>query len=85
MTHAALPGGWRAATLMDAVAGIIPADRALWLVGARSGETATKAARDLDDAISAYRAGQHDIALATATDLAESIRQTRQTGKGAAA
>lgn len=86
MTHAALPGGWRAATLMDAVAGILPAGQALHLVGIRDkGALATKAARDLDDAITAYRHGEQATATAVATDLAEEIRVARQSGRGAAA
>jgi hypothetical protein len=86
MTHAALPGGWRAATLMDAVAGILPADRALHLVGIRDhSDFANKARRDLNDAVTAYQAGDEPTAMATATDLAEEIRRTRQPGRGAAA
>lgn len=86
MTHAALPGGWRAATLMDAVAGLLPTDRALHLVGIRDQSTfAKKARRDLDDAITAYQAGEQTTAMAVATDLAEEIRMARQPGRGAAA
>lgn len=86
MTHAALPGGWRAATLMDAVAGIIPTDRALHLVGIRDkSDFANKARRDLGDAVTAYQAGDEPTAMATAESLAEEIRQARQPGRGAAA
>lgn len=86
MTHAALPGGWRASTLMDAVAGILPVDRALHLVGIRDkSDFANKARRDLNDAVTAYQAGDEPTAMATATDLAEAIRQARQPGRGAAA
>lgn len=86
MTHAALPGGWRASTLMDAVAGILPVDRALHLVGIRGTSTfATKAKQDLTDAVTAYQAGDEPTAMATASDLAEEIRRARQPGRGAAA
>jgi hypothetical protein len=71
---------------MDAVAGILPASKALHLVGIRDQSSfAKKAARDLDDAITAYQAGDEPTAMATATDLAEEIRQARQPGRGAAA
>ena len=86
MTHAALPGGWRASTLMDAVAGILPIDRALHLVGIRDkSDFANKARRDLNDAVTAYNAGDEPTAMATVTDLAEEIRKARQPGRGAAA
>jgi len=86
MTHANLPGGWRAATLMDAVAGILPTDQALHLVGIRDrSDFANKARRDLDDAITAYQNGDQPTAMATASDLAEEIRRARQPGRGAAA
>jgi uncharacterized protein YbgA (DUF1722 family) len=86
MTHAALPGGWRAAVLMDAVAGIRPVDLALHLVGIRDNSSlATKARQDLGDAVDAYRNGDEPTAMATATDLAEEIREARQPGRGAAA
>lgn len=85
-THADLPGGWRSSTLMDAVAGILPVDRALWLVGVRDRTPfAKKAERDLTDAVTAYKAGDAPTAMATATDLAEEIRVARQPGRGAAA
>ena len=85
-THADLPGGWRASVLMDAVAGIRTPDLALHLVGIRGkSDFATKARRDLDDAVTAYKAGDAPTAMATATDLAEEIRKTRQPGRGAAA
>jgi uncharacterized protein YbgA (DUF1722 family) len=71
---------------MDAVAGIRTIDLALHLVGIRdSNSLATKARRDLGDAVDAYRAGDEPTAMATATDLAEEIRQARQSGRGAAA
>jgi hypothetical protein len=85
MTHADLPGGWRSSTLMDAVAGILPIDRALHLVGVRGGDLAKKAEQDLTDARDAYRAGDEPTAMATASDLAEEIRRARQPGRGAAA
>lgn len=86
MTHAALPGGWRASTLMDAVAGILPVDRALHLVGIRDrSDFANKARRDLTDAVTAYQNGDEPTAMATASDLAEAIRNARQPGRGAAA
>lgn len=86
MTHADLPGGWRSATLMDAVAGILPVDRALHLVGVRDrSDFANRARRDLTDAVTAYQNGDHPTAMATATDLAEEIRKARQPGRGAAA
>lgn len=86
MTHAALPGGWRAAVLMDAVAGIRTIDLALHLVGVRGkGDLATKARQDLTDAVTAYQAGDQPTAMATATDLAEEIRRARQPGRRTAA
>jgi hypothetical protein len=86
MTHAALPGGWRAAVLMDAVAGIRPVDLALHLVGIRgTSDFANKARRDLDDAVTAYQAGDEPTAMATAESLAQEIRSRRQAGRGAAA
>lgn len=78
------PGGWRGNTLMDAVAGIIPIDRALHLVGVRSGDLAKKAKQDLADAVTAYKGGDHATAMATAADLAEEIH-ARRTTRGAAA
>jgi len=83
MSHEQL-GGWRANVLMDAVAGIRPIDLALHLVGVRSGDLATKARRDLDDAVTAYRAGDHPTAMATASDLADEIQKARQPRRGAA-
>jgi hypothetical protein len=63
---------------MDAVAGVLPIERALHLVGIRDrSDFANKARRDLDDAVIAYRAGDEPTAMAVATDLAESIRTTR--------
>lgn len=86
MTHADLPGGWRSAILMDAVAGIRTIDLALHLVGIRgSTGLATKAKQDLTDAVDAYRRGDEVNAMATATDLAAEIKQARQPGRGAAA
>lgn len=85
MTHADLPGGWRANTLQDAVFGIIPVDRALHLVGVRGGDLDAKARQDIADAIAAHKAGDSSTALAVAADLAEEIRQARQPGRGAAA
>lgn len=85
MTHADLPGGWRANTLQDAVMGVLPIDRALHLVGVRGGDLADRAGRDLTDAVAAWNAGDQTTALATAADLAEEIRQARQPGRGAAA
>lgn len=86
MSHAEQLGGWRSNTLMDAVAGIIPIDRALHLVGVRgSSDLAVKAKQDLTDAVTAYKAGAQDIAMATASDLAEEIRRTRQPGRRAVA
>jgi len=86
MTHAALSGGWRAATLMDAVAGLLPTDRALHLVGIRDkSDFANKARRDLNDAVTAYQAGDEPTAMATAESLAQEIRNRRQPGRGAAA
>jgi hypothetical protein len=71
---------------MDAVAGILPTDRALHLVGIRDhSDFANKARRDLNDAVTAYNAGDQPTAMATATSLAEAIRQARQPGRGAAA
>lgn len=86
MTHTdTTPGGWRANTLMDAVAGILPIDRALHLVGVRgSSDLANRAKRDLADAIAAYNSGDHVPAMATACDLAEEIQALRAP-KGAAA
>lgn len=77
MTHADLPGGWRANTLQDAVMGVLPVDQALHLVGIRSGALAVKAEQDLTDALAAWNAGDETTALATAADLAEEIRTTR--------
>lgn len=88
MTHANLPGGWRANTLQDAVMGVLPIDRALHLVGVHKTDksaAATKARQDLDDAVAAYQAGDELSAMATAADLAEELRRTRQPGRGAAA
>lgn len=85
MSGSTRAGGWRADTLMDAVAGIIPIDRALHLVGIRKGPAAVEAQRALDDAVAAYKDGQHDVALATAASLAEDTRLARQPRKGAAA
>lgn len=76
---------WRADTLQDAVAGIIPLDRALHLVGARSGDLATKARQDLGDAIAAHQAGDSASAMATAVDLAAEIQAKRAPKAGAAA
>jgi hypothetical protein len=70
---------------MDAVAGILPIDRALHLVGVRGGALATRAAQDLTDAVDAYRNGDEPTAMATAASLAEEIKQARQPGRGAAA
>lgn len=85
MTHADLPGGWRSSTLMDAVAGLLPIDRALHLVGIRDkGAFAARAKQDLTDAVDAYRAGDEPSAMATAASLAEEIKQVRKP-KGAAA
>ena len=79
------PGGWRAITLQDAVAGILPIDRALHAVGVRGSSTlASKAKRDMTDAVTAYQAGDQTNALATAVSLAEEIQQARAP-KGAAA
>ena len=83
-----LPGGWRAITLQDAVRGHEPIERALHNIGIRSSDRsdlATRARRDLDDAITAYQAGDIGTALATATDLAEEIQRARRPGRGAAA
>jgi hypothetical protein len=85
MTHADLPGGWRASTLMDAVAGITTVDLALHLVGVRGGNLAAKARQDLTDARDAYRNGDEPTAMATAASLAEEIKQVRQPGRGVAA
>jgi hypothetical protein len=85
VTHADLPGGWRANTLQDAVMGVLPIERALHLVGVRSGQLAVKAAQDLTDAVAAWNAGDETTALATAADLAEEIRRARQPRTGAAA
>ena len=86
MSHGQQLGGWRSTTLIDAVAGIIPIDRALHLVGVRgTSDLANRARQDLNDAVTAYQAGDHPTAMATATDLAEEIRQARQPGRGAAA
>jgi len=85
MTHADLPGGWRANTLQDAVMGVLPIEQALHLVGIRSGKLAAKAEQDLTDAVAAWDAGDETTALATAADLAEEIRCARQPGRGAAA
>jgi hypothetical protein len=86
MTHADLPGGWRSSTLMDAVAGILPIEKALYLVGVRgSSGLAVKAKQDLTDAVDAYRAGDEPTAMATAASLGEEIKQARQPGRGAAA
>jgi hypothetical protein len=71
---------------MDAVAGILPIDRALHLVGVRDKSPfAKKAAQDLTDAVTAYQAGDEPTAMATAASLAEEIKQARSTGRGAAA
>jgi hypothetical protein len=86
MTHTdTTPGGWRANTLMDAVAGILPIDRALHLVGVRgTGDLTNRARQDLGDAITAYQAGDQVNAMATACNLAEEIQALRTT-RGAAA
>lgn len=86
MSHAEQLGGWRANVLMDAVAGIRPIDLALHLVGVRgTSDLAAKAKQDLDDAVTAYKTGDHTTAMATATDLAEEIRTARGPRRGAAA
>lgn len=78
MTHTDQPGGWRAAILMDAVAGIRTPELALHLVGVRgTNDFANRARRDLNDAVAAYQAGDHPTAMATAESLAEEIRTTR--------
>ena len=86
MSHATQLGGWRANVLMDAVAGIRTVDLALHLVGIRgNGDLAARARQDLTDAVAAYQAGDQTTAMATASDLAEEIRKTRQPGRRAAA
>lgn len=78
MTHADLPGGWRAITLAEAVRGERSIDSALHLVGIRgTGAHASKARQDLADAGEAYRNGDVATALAVARDLAEETRDNR--------
>ncbi|MFC5268433.1 hypothetical protein ACFPJ1_40540 [Kribbella qitaiheensis] len=84
-THADLPGGWRTLTLRNAIYGNEPLEQALHSVGARGGDLAKRAKRDMDDAIAAYRAGDETAAMATVASLAEEIQQARKPGRGAAA
>jgi hypothetical protein len=84
MTHAALPGGWRAITLQDIVRGEEPLERGLHNVGLRGTEKA-KAEQDLAEARASYLAGDVTTALAVAASIAEELQTTRQPGRGAAA
>lgn len=82
MTHADLPGGWRAITLAEAVRGERTIDSALHLVGIRgTGAHASKARQDLTDAGTAYLNGDVATALAVARDLAEDTKNTRGPGR----
>lgn len=84
MTHADLPGGWRAIILQDVVRGNEPLERAFDNVGLRGTDRA-KAEQDLAEAQSAYLAGDVSTALAVAVSIAEELQQARQPGRGAAA
>jgi hypothetical protein len=87
MSHE-LVGGWRTLTLQNAVLGITPVDVALHSVGIHTNDRSARAVsarRDLDDAITAYKAGDETNAFAAAADLAEEIRKARRPGRGAAA